>query len=783
MNRQKIISQYLEAGKKLTILKGKRPLLEDWVKEIVDEKTLAKHKDNLGWVIGKDDLVIDVDPRNGGTESFERLSEMLKIKEPTISLDATVNTPSGGFHIYMKLPGTYYGARFKKNLAEYKGIDFLTYGMQCVIPSSKTEKGLYTWADDLIDGFDQVSAPNVLLKMIATKPESEDDSFKGLIGGKTANWSEERVLQMLAKLDPSMGYDDWMRVGMALHDWDPILGLQYWEDWSKAGENYEKNATSVKWRSFSIGGGVTLGTISHMVKVVNFDETLDKVQQYIERIKHADEKVLQFDICPKLKTEELDAINRGKLAKALQVRFKELTDTTVPIGNIRMLISSQQVVSGHFIEDQEQPEWCKDWIYVNSHAGFVNIHTLELNKAESFNLENGKYIPMSEGGTKMSATKYVCDRGFVDKVSSIAYLPQYEGLICNIEGKRVLNSFNKNSLPIMAKEYSPEGLKYIQRVERHIRLLCGNDHDANIFMCWIAHQVQYPGRLILWAPLFQSIEGIGKSFIGGILRTCLGDRNIGTVSPTQITSDFNGWATNHVVNILEEIRVTGHNRHECINALKPLITDRVIQINQKGVNQYMTTNTTNYCGFTNFRDALPVIETDRRWWIKYVQIESLEQLEEMVGESVSTYFPKLFDGLHDYGGELHKWFSEFTITKEFMLIKQAPMTEEKLLMISTEEYGFTGLNELRDMVRDGGFYYNNMCVSSVDLFQDFLFKHPEITLDNRQKQNLMKKMGFSCLPTPVKIDGKARKIWAKRPMSVKEVKEILKGGGEYLDDI
>ena len=43
---------------------------------------------------------------------------------------------------------------------------------------------------------------------------------------------------MLDKLDPSMGNGDWVKVGMALHDWDVNLGLDLWEKWSRGGDNY-----------------------------------------------------------------------------------------------------------------------------------------------------------------------------------------------------------------------------------------------------------------------------------------------------------------------------------------------------------------------------------------------------------------------------------------------------------------------------------------------------------------------------------------------------------------
>ena len=126
---------------------------------------------------------------------------------------------------------------------------------------------------------------------------------------------------------------------------------------------------------------------------------------------------------------------------------------------------------------------------------------------------------------------------------------------------------------------------------------------------------------------------MGKSFIGALLKAALGDCNVGTVSPSQVVSDYNGWASGSLVNVLEELRVKGHNRYEAVNALKPLITDRKIQFGDKFVRQHETYNTSNYICFTNDRDALPIDQTDRRWWIVFNKLSSLDDIKVITGVS------------------------------------------------------------------------------------------------------------------------------------------------------
>ena len=158
---------------------------------------------------------------------------------------------------------------------------------------------------------------------------------------------------------------------------------------------------------------------------------------------------------------------------------------------------------------------------------------------------------------------------------------------------------------------------------------------------------------------------MGKSFFGELLRYCLGDSNVGTVSSSQVISNFNSWATGVCVNVLEELRIKGKNRYQVINSLKPLITDRMIQINEKGVKQYTTYNTTNYICFTNHKDAIPIDKDDRRWWIIFVPINSLDEMSNILNEDVKTYFPKLFDSMRNNHCEIRKWLLEYEISNEF----------------------------------------------------------------------------------------------------------------------
>ena len=100
------------------------------------------------------------------------------------------------------------------------------------------------------------SAPPIQ-KMYVSVHESEED---------------QNVLDALSHLSPSMGYDDWIDVGLCLHSYEPNeKGLQMWLSWSSKGSNFggEKDVRT-HWKSFKVGGGKTIATLFQRAKEAGY---------------------------------------------------------------------------------------------------------------------------------------------------------------------------------------------------------------------------------------------------------------------------------------------------------------------------------------------------------------------------------------------------------------------------------------------------------------------------------------------------------------------------------
>jgi P4 family phage/plasmid primase-like protien len=76
--------------------------------------------------------------------------------------------------------------------------------------------------------------------------------------------------QALERLDPDMGYGEWLAVGMALHSrWPGGDGLGLWETWSRGGGKYQDGDCETRWEGFR-GEGVGLGSLFELAKSAGF---------------------------------------------------------------------------------------------------------------------------------------------------------------------------------------------------------------------------------------------------------------------------------------------------------------------------------------------------------------------------------------------------------------------------------------------------------------------------------------------------------------------------------
>jgi len=90
-------------------------------------------------------------------------------------------------------------------------------------------------------------------------------------------------------------YDIWITVGQSLHALDETM-LDEWDEWSKQSSKYREGECLRRWRSFSKGGGRTMGSLIHIAQQNGWqpsrdhmalnvdDQTLDHVSEQLKQI-------------------------------------------------------------------------------------------------------------------------------------------------------------------------------------------------------------------------------------------------------------------------------------------------------------------------------------------------------------------------------------------------------------------------------------------------------------------------------------------------------------------
>jgi len=184
---------------------GKKPKIAEWQKiKLTSTPPPTRYRSaEFGVALDENHLIIDIDPRNGGDESFKKLC---KDCGHDLEMLATVKVLSGredgGMHLYFLKPVK---NKIFKKIKDYPGIDFLSKGQYVVGTGSRhaaTGKK-YKFTIDSLSLNEITAAPHKLLEML-----KKHDVFlppgTGLTTYADTPQNIERAIEKLNKLPPAI---------------------------------------------------------------------------------------------------------------------------------------------------------------------------------------------------------------------------------------------------------------------------------------------------------------------------------------------------------------------------------------------------------------------------------------------------------------------------------------------------------------------------------------------------------------------------------------------------
>lgn len=284
-----------------------------WQEFKLDNNVLEEKHNGLGMLTGKVNniIVVDVD----SIEDWKYLLEKTNQKEPD-----TVKAVSGGggIHLFFKYDEKYKIVTSKDNAIFYDNkklhIDVKTNGGFIIVNPSyyynnnvkkfvsyKWEKSILKyepsdlpeWIGNLLlephiikdekDMKDLKKSKDVKIKINKNTDTNEDDK-------NIYSYNEINELVMMLSENKSENYENWINVGMCLHNISNLY-LQIWIDWSKKSKKYVTGECENKWKSFKKSkDGLKIGSLLLWCK----NDNNEKYKEFIKRKKLNDLVISKF---------------------------------------------------------------------------------------------------------------------------------------------------------------------------------------------------------------------------------------------------------------------------------------------------------------------------------------------------------------------------------------------------------------------------------------------------------------------------------------------------------
>lgn len=249
----------------------KHPIINNWQRvphwsedQVETMEEMGQFKTGFG-VLCDGFLIVDIDPRNGG--NLDQLQFL------DITKTFTVQTGGGGLHIYYKAPT---GAALVSHLDTIKGVDFKSSGFVVGAGSIHASGAIYEALHG--DPSTVSEAPTALVEMLKRPEFYRAQTTSGAI-----DITMDDLREMLSYIDPDVSYDEWIRVGMALHHGTMGDGFDLWDAWSSKGSKYDAQSSLEKhWHSFGKSANPAgVGTLIYYAELGGYNRSVEFVSDVV----------------------------------------------------------------------------------------------------------------------------------------------------------------------------------------------------------------------------------------------------------------------------------------------------------------------------------------------------------------------------------------------------------------------------------------------------------------------------------------------------------------------
>ena len=602
--------------------------------------------------------------------------------------------------------------------------------------------------------------------------------------------------EALSTIDPDLPYLEWLECASALrHQFSPHKAeeaFQIFHRWSATGNKFDSEASCrAKWDSLRpspigrvpitirslILRAVKAGWDDRRVKEVSFS----RVSKWIDTCTDDITTLLERGVKQIVSAVNLPAVQEDvliqQLCKTAKTRFSYTISTTVIRKDI-LRLRSEMKEAQKTAEKTKEPGWAKGVCYVSAAQDFYRQRTGERYKEGSLNSMYSRWLLPTVAQLKAAGTPindatlakpsvlpsdYALNYLKIPTVYDYSYDPSQPGEIFFVNrGRRYVNTYCP-TYPELDLQRAPEAGEILQR---HLGNLIGEEEYQRTLIDFMSYMVQCPGRKIRWAVLLQSVEGAGKTFLAECMKAVLGSEHVRTIDGAAVKKGWNEWGFGSQLVVLEEVRVAGINRHEIMNALKPLITNDDIAINQRNRDTRTVANVSNYMLFSNHHDALALTPGDRRYFVLKSKLQNKSQVLKL-GEG---YFDKIFGMIKDMPGALRAFLNQWEITPGFQPDGHAPRTTYLKEVIEDSASGLT--STVRRLLMEADYPLVQWDIVSARTLMDvILLEDGQGHATPQQVGHVLREEGFKQIVEPVSVNRERHYLWIRPGVDEGKVKE------------
>lgn len=571
--------------------------------------------------------------------------------------------------------------------------------------------------------------------------------------------------------------DQWLQVGAALHHQfsGSVEALDIFDSWSQNVREYQGYDDVAKtWKSFgkrSSGPVVTFRSLVQAHNVVKVKKKLSKDISASEKAQTLLQDCTEYmqltrSVAPTLwRLANQNVVLESDFIDALRTRYADLRpgktlSRAEAVRAMKMRHTERQQDAGlSGFENPKTPEWAKGWAWVAAQEVFYNVETGVSLTTVGFRGLFDSNLPQGDNAPVDSA-RFLRDNNLITKAIDTIYYPGNDKTFI-MNGVQYVNSFNSSYRPEVPDTIEdPEAIKAVNLFKKHMDWICGGEREAQLLGNFLACCTLPVPQKVRWAPLIVGAYGAGKSLFYTFVTHALGVKNTKIIPSSLLvssaTTGFSDWAEGHCFGFVDELKVQGIHKHDAINNLKEYLTNSVVPCHKKYKGVETVPNVANYFFCSNYKDAVPIEEGDRRLFV----IFSKAAPADIAGNPLK-YFNALHDAMQNHTGAIIRWLRDLPIHEHFEPNGHAPTTEAKkaAILISNDDR----LEDLVDVLADSTDpEYGDDVVLFDSLFKVVSCGIEGLRIESPKKlASILLKLGFMKIGR-LRINGRQESVWARR---------------------